>query len=1075
MLPIVIAGAAAVLINNFPVKPYQDMMLDVFGERWRSFGGYAWGGTLAILSFVVVFTVGYSIAERHNLKNPMDAVHPVIVGLVSFCSLLSITEPSVADFAIPYNWAGVNGLFLAIIVSTASAKLFIKLFGFRALRVKFFSQDAGAVMSHVYSAMIPVAMTIGVFSLFKVFMARAGVPDIHFLIYDLMSRPFKGLGNNLPTALIYNFARQVLWFFGIHGSNALEPVMNEIYVPAMAANEMAIASGGNPPYIFTKTFFDTYISMGGAGNTLSLLAALLAAKHGRGMNRVAQISLLPAIFNINETLLFGLPLVLNPVYLIPFIATPMALTVTTYCAVSAGFLPVFAAEAAWTTPAFISGYVASGSLAGCLMQLINIFVGFLIYMPFVKFAETMQKYRFGVTYSEFLKASGNLDGSYDVAKADQPGETGSISSVLANDLMKSIKENENLLLKNTPGVILMFDLEMKFVLGSEHSSALLGYSDMREMMGVAFSELFAPAMPDDWIAHTEGRCATAIETLGSFDYEENVRLRGEDIVFQMMITPAEESCGVCRGVIVVMNDVTALSRAIEQAERASVAKSDFLSNMSHEMRTPMNAIIGMTAIAKSSADEEKRNYCLDKIEDASKHLLGVINDILDMSKIEANKLELSSVQFDFEKMLKNVADVVNFRVGEKRQNFVVHIDPDIPRTLTGDDQRIAQVTANLLSNAVKFTPECGTVTLSAHMEKEEGGLCAIRIEVSDTGIGITPEQKSRLFHSFEQADSGTSRKFGGTGLGLAISKRIVEMMGGDIWVESEPGKGSVFAFTLMAERVSDDNLGSAPRKPCGESFRAMLVGDDSEVTADFKDIAGRIGITCDVAGHAEASAIGQGAGYDIYFVDRGDSGDRGFESVRRIREGDPGKPVVMIISSADWNEANEAAHEAGVDRFLSKPLFPSSVNDCVSECLCADASNAPGEAANADSFAGKRVLLADDVEINREILITLLEPTSISIDCAENGLEALEMFSDAPDRYDMIFMDIHMPEMDGYEATRQIRALSVPEASTIPIIAMTANVFREDIEKCLASGMNDHVGKPLDLEKVSELLRRYLT
>jgi signal transduction histidine kinase len=383
--------------------------------------------------------------------------------------------------------------------------------------------------------------------------------------------------------------------------------------------------------------------------------------------------------------------------------------------------------------------------------------------------------------------------------------------------------------------------------------------------------------------------------------------------------------------------------AREAAEKASQAKSDFLANMSHEMRTPMNAVIGMTAIAKNSGEIEKKDYCLQKIEDASSHLLGVINDILDMSKIEANKFELSPVEFLFEKMLQKVVTVSSFRVGEKKQNFTIHVDKDIPPALVGDDQRLSQVITNLLSNAVKFTPEGGNIHLEAHLFEEYGKRCMLKITVTDSGIGISAEQKERLFHSFEQADSSTSRKFGGTGLGLAISKRIVGMMGGSIWVESEQGQGSTFTFTAVLEKGSEDN---------------------------FKE---------DPAGN-----------------------DEGAE----------------------------------------------------------------------DDFSGRSILLAEDNEINREIVLSLLEPTGLSIDCAENGREAVEKFNQNPGKYHMIFMDVQMPEMDGFEATRKIRA--VESVSRIPIIAMTANVFREDVEKCLKSGMDGHVGKPLDMGDVLSQLRRYL-
>ena len=392
---------------------------------------------------------------------------------------------------------------------------------------------------------------------------------------------------------------------------------------------------------------------------------------------------------------------------------------------------------------------------------------------------------------------------------------------------------------------------------------------------------------------------------------------------------------------------TELHEMTVKAERASMAKSDFLSNMSHEMRTPMNAIIGMTRIAETTDDPERKNYAIEKIKDASMHLLGVINDILDMSKIEASKFELSPVSFVFERMMQRVTDVMSFRVDERKQNFHINIDSEIPRVLFGDDQRLAQIIGNLLSNAVKFTPEEGLIQLDADLVSEENGICKIQISVTDTGIGITDEQKSRLFQSFEQAEAGTSRKYGGTGLGLAISKRIIELMGGEIWVESEPGQGSKFTFTTYLQRSADDNTSDAEER---------------------------------------------------------------FERVE-----------------------------------------------------------------TADDFTGHTILLAEDIEINREIVMSLLEPTHLAIDHAVNGLQAVQLFTNNPERYDLILMDVQMPELDGYGATRAIRALELPGAKSIPVIAMTANVFREDIEKCLDAGMNGHIGKPLDFNEMLRVLRAYLT
>jgi signal transduction histidine kinase/DNA-binding response OmpR family regulator len=529
------------------------------------------------------------------------------------------------------------------------------------------------------------------------------------------------------------------------------------------------------------------------------------------------------------------------------------------------------------------------------------------------------------------------------------------------------------------------------------------------------------------------------------------------------------------------NEMTqSLVQARERALSGAKAKSDFLANMSHEIRTPMNAIIGMTSIGKTAADIERKDYCLQKIDDASTHLLGVINDILDMSKIEANKFELSIADFNFERMLRKVTNVINFRVDEKHQKFTVHVDKNIPPILSGDDQRITQVITNLLSNAVKFTPDYGSIHLDTKFTGEKDRDCTIEISVTDTGIGIDRGQQDRLFRSFEQADSGISRKFGGTGLGLAISKRIVDMMGGRIWVESEPGRGSTFAFTVQVKRAERAEESLLAPNINWTNVRVLAVDDELETRSYFKDIAQRLGLNCDVASSGEdaIAMINLNGGYDIYFIDWKMPGMNGMELTRHIKRNDKNKSVVIMISATEWTAIEKAAKDAGVDKFLSKPLFPSAIADIINECLGAGhvtaVKNSLPESEDASAFAGYRILLAEDVEINREIVFALFEPYKLDIRCAENGVVAVKMFDDDPESYDMIFMDVQMPEMDGYEATRRIRAGNHPKAKRIPIVAMTANVFREDVEKCLEAGMNDHVGKPLDTGELLSKLRKFL-
>lgn len=534
-------------------------------------------------------------------------------------------------------------------------------------------------------------------------------------------------------------------------------------------------------------------------------------------------------------------------------------------------------------------------------------------------------------------------------------------------------------------------------------------------------------------------------------------------------------------VMLIMNDVTQLTRARIDAEAASRSKSDFLSRMSHEMRTPMNAIIGMTAIGKAATEIERKEYCLDKISEASKHLLGVINDILDMSKIEANKFELSVSEFHFEKMLQRVVNVIAFRIGERKQNLFVDADRAIPDFLISDEQRLAQVITNLLSNAVKFTPDEGSITLTAKkVSEDEGGCCVIRISIRDTGIGITPEQQSRLFTSFEQADGSISRKFGGTGLGLAISKRIVELMDGRIWVESEIDQGSDFIFEFRAQRGDAEGQRLLPPDVSWKNLRVLAVDDAPEIRELLSAILRPYGIDCETAANADEALRRmrecKDDPFDLLFVDWRMPGMNGIELAAEIRREFGDKQLVVMISATEWAEIENDARSAGILRFLPKPLFASSVVDCINDCMSTQPKGTDAATGEADDRAleGRRVLLAEDVEINREIAQALLEPTGIVMDFAVDGAEAVGIWSADPDRYDLILMDVHMPNMDGYEATRRIRASGLPRAADVPIIAMTANVFREDIERCLASGMNDHLGKPIDEHEVVAKLKKYL-
>ncbi|MCL2821604.1 MAG: response regulator [Firmicutes bacterium] len=530
--------------------------------------------------------------------------------------------------------------------------------------------------------------------------------------------------------------------------------------------------------------------------------------------------------------------------------------------------------------------------------------------------------------------------------------------------------------------------------------------------------------------------------------------------------------------VISVIDQTDIQNALIKANEANRSKSDFLANMSHEIRTPMNAIIGMTNIARSAKSPERKDYALSKIDSASSHLLGIINDILDMSKIEANKMDLYSVVFDFEEMLKGVTNIVGFRIAEKNQKLSIFIDENIPHKLICDDQRLAQTITNILSNAIKFTPENGTISLSAKIiqNNDADDTCILQFDISDTGVGMTPEQQGKLFKAFEQAETSTTRKYGGTGLGLAISKRIVQLMDGQISVKSKIGEGSTFTFTVKAKKA----ISEEERQPLYQSeiasLNVLVVDDDTDILEYFVDIASRFNISCDTAQSSDEALklLADGRCYNLFFVDWKMPGMNGITLCKEIKKLVKDDSVIIMISSAEWQYIEPTAREVGIDKYLPKPVFPSAFIECINRYFGVDLLSNVKEEARVDRFNGYRALLVEDVDINREIVLSLLEPTMLEVDCAEDGKKAVEMFSQDPDKYNVIFMDLQMPVMDGYDATRAIRQIKHPKAVTIPIVAMTANVFKEDVDNCMAAGMNDHIGKPIDFAEVLKVLRRHL-
>lgn len=522
--------------------------------------------------------------------------------------------------------------------------------------------------------------------------------------------------------------------------------------------------------------------------------------------------------------------------------------------------------------------------------------------------------------------------------------------------------------------------------------------------------------------------------------------------------------------------------AREAAQAGAKAKSDFLSRMSHEIRTPMNAIIGMAKIADNTDDLQKLRYCLSTIGTSSIHLLGLINDVLDMSKIEAGKFNLDYAAFNLEKLLVKICNIIAERTEQKRQNFNVTIARDTPMQYMGDELRITQVLVNLLSNAVKFTPEDGKITLSVEEVSRTEERSVLRFSVVDTGIGMSAEQISRLFTAFEQANSSISTRFGGTGLGLAISKTIVEKMDGHIWVESEVGQGSTFMFDIHLMRNPHAEPAVIFDGIHPSDIHVLVVDEDAGNREHFRSMTEAFGVHVTVAedGHHAVALVKEAARnqihFDVIFVGFDASGVDGLETVRGLSAHTGNIPIVAVASFLEWTRVEKAALELNVSRFVSRPVFSSNILNAINEIIGQGVKAAGLHTeftSTSPDFSGLCVLLVDDIEINREIVIALLEDTGIELDSARDGRQALQKFEQTPERYDLILMDVQMPEMDGYEATRRIRAIGSDWAMAVPILAMTANAFQEDIARCIESGMNDHLAKPVDVGAMLEKIERY--
>ena len=524
-----------------------------------------------------------------------------------------------------------------------------------------------------------------------------------------------------------------------------------------------------------------------------------------------------------------------------------------------------------------------------------------------------------------------------------------------------------------------------------------------------------------------------------------------------------------------------LQDALSAAEQANKAKTAFLSNMSHEIRTPMNAIIGLDNIALNDPEisEKTRGY-LERINASASHLLSLINDILDMSRIESGQLVLKSEEFSFPRVLEAINTIFSSQCQQKRLTYQCHINGEVDDFYIGDSVKLRQVLINILSNAVKFTPEGGSVSLSVECTARYEGHSALRFRIADTGIGMSREFLPHLFDTFSQEDASSTNRYGSSGLGMAITKNIVEMMNGSISVESEKGKGSVFTVDVTLLDAHRQDSGSADIEIHPEELNVLIVDDDPIACEHAQLVLGKAGIA------SETAACGKDAvemvrvrqarmePYNLILVDWQMPEMDGVETARRIRSIVGGDSAIIILTAYRWDDVLDEAVQAGVDSFISKPLFAAQLLEEFQAALKRrNLSLLPDK--NKASLAGRRVLLAEDVEVNADIMTMVLQMREIEVDLASNGRIAVEKFAEhEPGWYSAILMDMRMPEMDGLEATRRIRAMDRPDAKEIPIIALTANAFDEDVQRSLQAGLNAHLSKPVQPEVLFETLENLI-
>nr|HID58921.1 response regulator [Desulfobacterales bacterium] len=646
---------------------------------------------------------------------------------------------------------------------------------------------------------------------------------------------------------------------------------------------------------------------------------------------------------------------------------------------------------------------------------------------------------------------------------------------LFDDLKRTKDHVDNILniLKNMMDTLLVVDLEGTIRTVNLATCNLLRYEE-EELIGKPIATIFAE----------EKAAKEFLEKRELKNYETNYKTKdGKKIPMLFNSSVARDKEGNITDIICMAVDITdrklaekEIIRAKEEAESANRAKSVFLASMSHEIRTPMNAIVGMSELlADTPLNDEQKEY-VEMIRVSADNLLGIVNDILDLSKIEAGQLELEETEFDLGELVETTSIALATRAHKKGLELLCDLKPDVQANIMGDPTRLRQILVNLIGNATKFT-EKGEIIVNVETVEKKDDKVVLHFSVSDTGIGIPKEKQEKIFESFTQADTSTTRKYGGTGLGLTISKQLVEKMGGKIWVESETGKGSTFHFTIESPVVEKPEEKEEIIPPKIKNLRVLIVDDNSTNRLILRQMVSAWGLTPSQAedGFSALKALEEGNTYQLILLDKVMPDMDGFEVAKKIREIPEYSNVpIILLSSVDEMGDRERAKELGISSILLKPVRRSKLYDTIVDVLGGptEKREKPERSKIESRLKGKplKILLAEDNLVNQKLAVRLLEKQGWQVTVANNGKEAVELVE--RNEFDLVLMDVQMPEMDGLEATKAIREKEKEKDKRVPIIALTAHAFEEDRKKCLSVGMDGYTTKPIKIQELFGIIEK---